>query len=88
MGSVLPVGIFDSKVINDQGKCNWSCVMVPEARSDGAWCIAMRFQELLELQIGQETSLGEAVHAALDLNINVAIVDQSMELVVVHEAGG
>jgi len=38
----------------------------------------MRFQELLELPIGQQTSLGEAVHAALDFDIDMAIVDQGV----------
>jgi len=85
MDIILLVGVFDSKVIDYQGKCNCSCGMVSEARSDGAWCIAMGLQELLELLIGQKTGLGKAVHATLDFDIYMAIVDQGMELVMVHD---
>jgi len=62
--------------------------MMPEAGSDGAWCVAMRFQELLELSIGQQTNLGGAIHAALDFDVNMAVVDQGMEVVVVHDIIG
>ncbi len=74
MQGILLVGVLD-EVINDQGKGNGSCLVVPESWCDGAWCIAMECHELLKMKVGQETSLQEAIHAMLDLDIDMAIVD-------------
>jgi len=57
----------------------------PEAGCDGAWHVAMWCQELLKLQVGQESGLWEAIHAMLNLNIDMAMVDQAVKLVMVHD---
>ncbi len=42
-------------------------------------------EQALEVFVGNAASLWEAVHAFLDFDIDVAIVDKVMELVVVHD---
>jgi len=82
---ILLVGVLDGKVINDQGKSNGSCLVAPEAGCDCAWHVPMGCQELLKLHVGEESGLREAIHAALNLNIDMAMVDQTVELVMVHD---
>jgi len=86
--SILFVSVLDSKVVHDEGESDRACVMMPEAWGYGAWCIPMGGKELLELLVGQEPGLGEAIHAALNFNIDVPIVDQGVEPVVVHDVSG
>jgi len=40
---------------------------------------------VLELIVGKLACLWEAVHAALDFHVDMAIVDKCMQLVVVHD---
>ncbi len=82
------VSVLDSKVVHDEGESDRACVMTPEAWGYGAWCIPVGGKELLELLVGQELGLGEAIHAALNFNIDVPIVDQGVEPVVVHDVSG
>jgi len=42
---------------------------------------------LLELIISKLACLREAIHAASDLHVDMAIVDKCMQLVVVHDFG-
>jgi len=85
---ILLVGVLDGKVVNYQGKCNWVGVVAPKAGSDGSWHVTVWFEELLELPVGQEASLGEAIHLVLDLNIDIPFVNQGVELIVLHDVVG
>jgi len=78
VNGVLSVGVFDSKIIFHKGKCNWVHVVPPQAGSDGTWYVPMGCKELLQLPIGQEAGLGETVHAALNLHVDMSFVDQGV----------
>ncbi len=78
MVSIRPVNIFDGKVINDQDKGDWSGIMFPQARGDGAGAIPMGSQEALELIVCKPSGLRQAIHAFAHLSIDMPIVDETV----------
>jgi len=45
-------------------------------------------EQLLKMIVGNAASLGKAIHTLADLHINVAFVDEIVELVMVHDLRG
>jgi len=70
-----------AKVINNQGKPDWTFVMHPQKLGvmAGAWLVAMRLQTCLELDVGQISGMLAVVgHTSqiLNINIDMSIVHQ------------
>jgi len=85
MEGIIPVGLPNIKVINNQGEPNVAGVMLPESRDKGAGVVAMWEQKLLELVIGNFASLWQSIHTLANFDIDMAMVDKCMEDVVVHD---
>ena len=68
-------GVFDGKVVLNECKGDWPGVMLPQARCDWAWPVAMGSKETLELVIGQAAGLWQSVHTFANLNIDSSLVD-------------
>lgn len=62
---------FDAKVVDGKGECGASIGVAPEARRLGDWMITVRGEMRLQLIVGEDGGLFEAVHALADLDINV-----------------
>jgi len=52
MEDIIPAGVTNGKVINNQGEANVMGVMLPKSWGKGAGVVAMWEQKLLELVIG------------------------------------
>ena len=76
------LGVFDTKVINNKTEPNVPSLVLPEAWGETSWGKIVLGQMVFEEFIGKFSSLGKAVHAFLDLDIDVSIsMDHGVEVV-------
>jgi len=88
MHDIIAVGVVDSEVIHDQGKAHIPGVMSPEAGSEWTGMVTVGKEQVLEVFVGDASSLREDIHAFPDFHIDVAIVDKVVEFVVFHDRVG
>ena len=66
--------ILHAKVVDAESECCVPRAMVPEARGEWHGFVSGRFQFLDELVESEYASFFEAVHAATDFEVDVAVV--------------
>ena len=88
MQGVIAVGVSNSEVVHDQGEMDIPGGVAPQARGERARVVPMWEEQLLEVIIGNAASLGKAVHTLADFHIDMAFVDETVELVMVHDLCG
>jgi hypothetical protein len=76
------VSVADPK--NDEGEHDVAVFVFPKARGDGAWGKAARGKVLDEGVVAQFARLRKAVHAFSDFGVNVAIVNEGLQVVEVN----
>jgi len=76
MISVLLADIFDSKIIDHEGKFNGAPFVTPEPGCVTTLEVSFGFQSFSEELVGEDASLGKAVHATSNFDVDVTIVDQ------------
>jgi hypothetical protein len=79
MGGVSVVEVFDAKI---EVTFSWVSVMHPQSRRVGAGMISMRGKLSNKVPISKKRSLLEALHAFLDLYIDVTILINDGEIFV------
>lgn len=85
MVGVCSVCIFDGEVVDDQGEMEWTSGVFPKAGSDASRNVTEGLKELAQAIVGDFASLGQAIHAFTDLNIDVVFVDKGVEFVLIHD---
>ncbi len=89
MVNVVLVDVFDTKVINNEGKADGAPCMCPISRGDLALTVSGDEEAFLEEFLCKNAGLGKAVHATLDFAKNVAIgIDDVLEVVFFDDVFG
>ncbi len=65
-----------SKIVDDKGEPDVVGGVSPQAWCDGARVISVGLKEVLKLDIGKFSGLGQAIYASLDFNMDMVLVDQ------------
>jgi len=88
MFGMFATNVFDTKIINDEAKGNRACNMAEQTR--GVFCLNVTMLGKVgnKLVVGNSASLGEAIHAAADFNVDVIIVDKGRQVVVIKNGLG
>jgi hypothetical protein len=86
MSIVLAANLFDSKVINAKTEVDGMCGVMEEAVSVRTGAVAVGSKVFDEVFIGKEASLKQAIHAFVNLNHDIAIVNKRSRLVLLHDA--
>ncbi len=87
IGMGLP-HIFDSKVIDHETKLNGARGVMKEARSVWSWLVTMGGQVGGKAGVGNDASLGKAIHALAYFDQNVVVVHQRKKIVLLEHDGG
>lgn len=61
--------------------------MLPQAGCVGYFVVAVFGEALLEELVGQNTSLGEAIHCSSDLHVNKTVFGFSSEIILIDDVG-
>jgi hypothetical protein len=69
------VGILDAKVVDHKGEFDDMGRVLPETGGDGTGSIALCLQELGKLFVGNDADPGKAVHAFLNVDVHMSILD-------------
>ena len=82
---MLASQILDSKVVDDEGELDRPGFVFPKA-----WCVFGRDvaecgKVFAQLVVGDDAGLREAVHALVDFNANISVVNEWEELVLVDD---
>jgi hypothetical protein len=88
MLGVVAAGVLDSEVINNQTEHDGTGSMGEETVRVFCSYVAVLGEMLDESIVGELASLGKTVHSFADFNEDVSIVDEGLELVLFHDAGG
>ena len=70
---MFPSDVFDSKVINTEGKRDWSPVVLPKTWCNGALMVAFCNKTFFKELLCNDASLWQPVHTFLDTDIYVPI---------------
>jgi hypothetical protein len=81
MFGIVAFHIFDYKVINNKTKRKMASVMFPLAWSDWDGVIAVQCKSFLQLFVGNNGCLREAIHASSDFGIHKVVGDKLLELI-------
>ena len=82
------LGVFDHEIVHNQRGRDGESVVLPQTRCDGHWGVAVRFEQGGEAIVSDASGLREAVHAFSDFNVHIAVDDEVMEFVFVHNGVG
>jgi len=74
--SVSPFCIMHGKIIDDKSELDGMGGVSQQAWCDGAQVISVGLEEVLKLDIGKFSGLGQAIYASLDFNIDMTLVDE------------
>jgi hypothetical protein len=85
MACVFWDDVVDAKVVDDERELHRPGLVLPKA-----WCVlsgdVAEFCEVLSpLVVGDDAGLRETIHAFVDLDVNVGIVDERQEVVLVDD---
>jgi hypothetical protein len=69
------VDILDAKVIHYEGELDGASLVLPEARCDRAGGIPVWRKEFCKSFVGNDASLGKAIHAFLNAHIHMSMSD-------------
>ena len=73
MFCIVFIGVFDSKVVNDETELQVLVTVAPESWSVAAWSVSMGIEMLLEAFVRNEASLWQAVHSFAYFEVHKAI---------------
>jgi hypothetical protein len=85
---VVLVGVANAEIINNQAESDGIGVMVEEAWGVGALVVTMEGQVLHQGLIGEDTSLGKAIHTLADFYKDGVVVADGVEMVMVDDGLG
>ena len=80
--------ILDTKVVDCEDKGDGAGFVSVEARCEFDWCIALLRHMCFEAFVSDEAGVGKTVHAFADFDINVAVVDERVKVVLLHDDFG
>jgi hypothetical protein len=79
------VHVFDTEVINGEGKNDVTCIVFRQAVGDGGWGITIGCKEGSEAVVSNLTGLRKAVHAAANLDVNIVVMDERGKGIFSHD---
>ena len=82
MKGISDIGVLDTKVVDAQDEPDGSADVSSQAWCVGGGVVTLGMEDLRELIMGDETSLFEAVHTALDANVDPVVVLEGVKVVV------
>ncbi len=88
MLKVVGTDILNAKVINGKVKPDGVCCMAEQAWGVGLFEVAMFAKLFLEKFVGKDTSLGKAIHAFADFDVDVVLVKLLLQLIMVNDVRG
>ena len=74
MKDIGDIGVLDTQVVDAEDEPDGSADVSPQAWCVGGGVVALGMEDVRELIMGDETSLFEAIHTALDANMNTVVV--------------
>eukprot|EP00978_Attheya_sp_CCMP212_P013152 scaffold32950_cov66-Attheya_sp.AAC.1 len=77
--------IFDGKIIDNKAKCDRTGDVFEKSGSSGSFDVTMGGKMLDQSLVGQNASLGKAIHTSVNLDHDVAIVDERCEVVLFND---
>jgi hypothetical protein len=81
MFGVFDVNIFYAEVVNDEGECEGSGIMLPKAWCVFGWSVAVGRESFREEAVGSFSSLFKAVDCLAKFYIYVAVADLIVQVV-------
>ena len=86
---MLVASVLDAEVVDQEGEAYRAGVVLPEARCDSALVVAVLVEACLEQFLRDDPGVGESIHAAHALHIDVTFgVDFVLEFVVLDDVVG
>ena len=77
--------VFDTKVVDDQGEVDGSCLVGPESGGDVGWRISKGGEDRGKAILCNFSGLRETIHAFAHFGINIAIFDEVGKFVGIDE---
>jgi hypothetical protein len=88
MIGVVATGVLYPEIVHDEGEHGLSSLVLPQSGSVAALEVSMGLETLFKELVGQDASLGKAIHAFGNLDVDVVVVDQLHEVVFVNDLLG
>jgi hypothetical protein len=86
MLGIFFANVFYSKVMHNKGKGGGVSLMVEETGCVIGWMIAMGCKVFDEVSVGDNTSLGQSIHAFSHFHKDMFVVDEWFQIVLIHDA--
>ncbi len=84
----MNAAVFDTKIIHDKAKSDGTGEVTKKARGVLTLDVAMAVKVGNECIVGNAASLGKAVHATTDFNINMVMVNEWTKVIIIKDCFG